>query len=198
MKKLFVLFIVFVIFLSCEPNIREKDTYEIVSLITQEYGLPLPPPPPPPPARLPSLKEMGWDSIKKLEQNIAVYPVLKNTKKLFSKYPNEEDVEFRVLIEKMNKDKNDSTLDISKLNVNEQFQLSIVDTSLLKKDKYHIEKNYDKLLIFHNISFNTELNKAVTLIGVSMAPLNGFSSLVFLEKKKGKWVIVKSKELTIS
>ncbi len=198
MKKPLRLFLVFTIFLSCKPDSREKNTYEIISLITQEYGLPLPPVPPPPPAKLPSLKEMGWDSIKRLEQNIAVYPVLKNISNQFSKYPEEEDIEFKILLEKINKSKKALTLDLSKFNVKKQFQLSIVDTFLLKKDKYHIEKNYDKLLIFHNISFNSEFNKAVTIIGVSIAPLNGYSSLVFLEKKNGKWIIKNSKTLSIS
>ncbi|WP_281991565.1 hypothetical protein [Aquimarina aggregata] len=198
MKNLFRLYLLFIFFLSCKSNVEEKETYEIISLITQEYGLPLPPVPPPPPAKLPSLKEMGWDSIKKLKQDIAVYPILKNNNKALSDFSELKDIEFKTFFEKIKKNKKVLRLDLSKFNVKKQFQLSIIDTSLLKKDKYYVDKNFDKLLTFQNISFNNEFNKAIIIIGVSIGPLNGYSSLVFLEKKNGNWTIKNSKTISIS
>ena len=62
-------------------------------------------------------------------------------------------------------------------------------------------KGYDKIdigLWFSNIAFNEEGNKAIIIVGVGMGKLNGFSSIFFLKKRKGKWFIKHKKGLTIS
>ena len=65
-------------------------------------------------------------------------------------------------------------------------------------DKRYINKNYDKLIKLSNISFNADQDKAVLIASYSTGYLNSASSLVLLEKKKGKWLIKKISVLSIS
>ncbi|WP_062056229.1 hypothetical protein [Aquimarina longa] len=59
----------------------------------------------------------------------------------------------------------------------------------MKNDRRYVEKNFDKLINFSQISFNQNYTKAVLIVGVNMGPLNGYTSLVFLEKINDAWQI---------
>ncbi len=56
----------------------------------------------------------------------------------------------------------------------------------------------DRVMIFSKIVFNKSFTKAVLDLGVVFDKLNGVTSLLYLEKEYGVWVIKKEKVLTIS
>ncbi len=62
-------------------------------------------------------------------------------------------------------------------------------------------KGFDKidmLFSFSNITFNKKYNKAIVVVGVSFGKLNGFSTLIYLEKKHLHWEIKCEEVLSIS
>ena len=54
------------------------------------------------------------------------------------------------------------------------------------------------LFSFSNITFNKKYNKAIVAVGVSFGKLNGFSTLIYLEKKYFHWEIKCEETLSIS
>ncbi len=52
------------------------------------------------------------------------------------------------------------------------YQLSIIDTLAMKNDRRYIEKNFDKLINFSQISFNEHYTKVVLTVGANMGPLD--------------------------
>ncbi len=184
-------------FISCAKKEikKEHETYKIISLLIDEFGKA--PPPPPPPGELYSLSEKQKDSIYNQAQKIVIYPTfyVRKDKLTYNKNYGEE---FKNLTDNLRGLKANELFNLSKVHIKRPFELSILDTLKKKKDRRYIEKNFDKLLIFSNISFNDTYTKAVAIVGVNMGPLNGYSSLVFLEKKNGKWNIKGTDTLSIS
>ena len=196
MKKLFVIIWIFS-FYSCneDQKTKEKNTYQILSLLINEYGKPTIPP-----REIYNLKpftDKQIDSIVNIEQNLVIYPLLEKSSYKFSKQENLDD-EFNRLLDGIKGKGNSSPIDLSKITIVKPYELSILDTLKLKEDIRYVAKNFDKIINLHVVSFNQEYNKAATIIGVGSGYLNGYSSLVFLERKNGKWIIKESKTLTIS
>lgn len=183
---------------SCQFNEKEKEknTYEIISLLIDKAGRPIKPPPPPE-GQEPFFTTNQIDSIMKQSQDVALFPVLEQEKKRFVKDDSYGE-KFNNLLKKLATLNDEVLIDISKIEVPKAFKLDIVDTLLLKSDKRHINKNYDILIYFSNISFSDNYTKAVLSIGTTRGYLNGSSAIVFLEKKDGVWKIVYSKEYEIS
>ncbi len=192
MRTLFLILISWFVLASCnkEEDGMETNTYQILSLLINEFGKPIPPPPPP--GEEYSLSKLQLDSINNQKQQIGIYPKFK---KLDYERVNEE------LNKSINYQEDDyvqKQLNISKIETKSQYHLTIVDTVKLKQNRRYIEKNFDKLLSFHDIRYNNEYTKAETIIGVGMGPLNGFASLVILYKINGEWKIKETKLLQIS
>ena len=56
----------------------------------------------------------------------------------------------------------------------------------------------DVLLNFSDITFNKDYTKALLIIGISHGRLDGFSTLIYLEKKHYHWQIICQKVVSIS
>ena len=71
---------------SCQFNEKEKEknTYEIISLLIDKAGRPIKPPPPPE-GQEPFFTTNQIDSIMKQSQDVALFPVLEQQKKLKEK-----------------------------------------------------------------------------------------------------------------
>lgn len=197
MRTSFSILFLSIFLFSCTSKVtkKENETYKIISLLIDEFGKASPPPPPP--GELYSLSEKQKDSINNQDQNIVLYPtfyVRRDEIKYNKNYGNE----FKDLTNNLRDLESNELLNLSKIRIKRPYQLSILDTLKKKKDRRYIEKNFDKLLIFSNISFNESHTKAVVTVGVNMGPLNGYSSLVFLEKQNGEWRIKGTNTLSIS
>lgn len=68
------------------------------------------------------------------------------------------------------------------------------------KDIGEIRNQFNVLgiLYFSEIIFNNKINKAILIFGAYRHGLDGHTALIALEKKNGKWEIVKEKILSIS
>ena len=169
-----------------ENSLKERNIYQIVSLLVDDFGRPFIPPPPP--NEINTYTDIQLDSIFNQKQKISIYPVFQKVNNKFS-HKKAYDVEFNKLMDSLKDVYFDKKVDISKIKINRPFNLSIIDTIKVRQDRRYLEENFDKLLSFYNISFNEKQTKAVTIIGVGMGTLNGYTSLVFLEKINGKWKI---------
>ncbi len=190
MKSIFfILFCSFFIFGCNDKQVKEKNTYQIISVLIEEFGKPIIPPPPPKElSHLKPLTDKQLDSITNQEQKICIFPIFRRNKKNFN-YKKEYDEEFNELVSDLKSSYNIGKIDISKIKIDRPYQLSLVDTVKVRQDRRYVEKNFDKLLSFYNVSYNKKRTKAVTIIGVGIGRLNGYTSLVFLEKTKGIWKI---------
>ncbi|WP_025740527.1 hypothetical protein [Aquimarina pacifica] len=197
MKVFVQIMVLFILLFSCKNKnvVEEKHTHEIMSVLIDEFGKPTVPP------RemygLEPFSKSQIDSILDQKEKICLHPKLKITDHEFSERA-EYDSEINLLIEGLSNFKYSKTLDLSKIKINRPYELSIVDTLKLKEDRRYVEKNFDKLINFSRISYNTSYTKAVLIVGVHEAVLNGYASLVFLEKKKGKWEIKSVDTFSIS
>ncbi|WP_103072709.1 vWA domain-containing protein [Aquimarina sediminis] len=197
MKHLLLSFCV-ILFFSCRISTehkKEENTYRILSLLIEEFAKPTIPP-----REMYGLKpftEVQIDSILNQDKKICLFPIQKRTHQKFSK-KEKFDKEFNELVNKL-KDLEDSReVDLSKIKINRPYQLSIIDTVAMKRDRRYVEKNFDKLINFSRISFNQGYTKAVIIVGVNMGPLNGYASLVFLEKIDNIWQIKGTDTFSIS
>ncbi|WP_298546159.1 hypothetical protein [uncultured Aquimarina sp.] len=199
MKSTFlILFCSFFIFGCNDKQVKEKNTYQILSLLIDEFGKPIIPPPPPKElSHLKPLTDNQIDSIINQKQEICIFPIFRRNNNNFN-YKKEYDEEFNKLVSDLKNSYTVEKIDISKIKIDRPYQLSIVDTMKMRENRRYIEKNFDKLLSFYNVSYNKKGTKAVTIIGVGMGPLNGYTSLVFLEKINGIWKIKNIDTFSIS
>ncbi|WP_133536816.1 hypothetical protein [Tenacibaculum caenipelagi] len=212
-KKVFFLLLT-ILFFSCKEkqqiNIEEECIYQVTSHLTNKFRAPLllPPTFPPPP----NGKEYIYTtrdsltsymhSVNKFirKKTIAFLPETFTTEKEYKK----EKVK---IIEECTNDKDLIRLFL-KLEKNIELDINKIANS--KKDSliYYNEKHekmlgkgfqdIDILLSFSNITFNKNYNKALLIVGVSYGRLNGFSMLIYLEKKHYHWEIKCEKILSIS
>lgn len=209
----YLLIVVVLFFISCkkEPstkNIEEKNTYQIITNLLSDLreSMILPPRFPPPPSNekynytiqdsLSSYKYFYKQTIRK--KTIAFLPetFILDKKKEKAK-----------TLEKCTTDKNLIHLFLTR---KKEKNIAITKIANLKKDSliYYTEKHkmmlgkgfqeIDMLLSFSNITFNKDYTKAIIIVGVSYGKLNGFSTLIYLEKKHYHWKIKCEKVLTIS
>ncbi|WP_298546155.1 hypothetical protein [uncultured Aquimarina sp.] len=193
MKKI-SLILMFCIAFSCNEFQENENTYKIISLITQKFGRAMPPPPPP--GKTYTLTKSQKDSISKLKQKIAIYPIRKRTKGL-----SEREVlktkPYYSLIKSLDRLDNDE-IDISLINNKINHELILLDTIKYKANRHYISKKFDRMLHFSPIAFDKEFTKAVTVFGNILGYLNGSSILLYLEKENDQWVIKDSEFLEIS
>lgn len=197
MKASFNLVIFCLLFVSCTSLEvkKEKEAYKIFSLLIEEFGKALPPPPPP--GETYSLTKSQKDSIYNQPQKIAIHPTFYISREKFSNN-GQVSKEFNSLAKKLNTLKNESLFDLSKISIKKPFELSILDTLKMKKERRYFSKNFDKVISFSHISFNKSLDKAVLIIGSSRGYLNGASSLIYLEKVNDLWKVKNINTYSIS
>ncbi len=189
MKTNFLIFSIFFLVVSCNSSIidlHDKNSNEILSLLIDEFGKPTVPS-----RELYNLKpfsKIQKDSILNQNEKITLFPIQKEIHQKFSKKEKLGE-EFNKLVDNLSNLKETRKIDLSKIEISRPYQLSIIDTLAIKNDRRYIEKNFDKLINFSQISFNEHYTKAVLTVGVNMGPMNGYSSLVFLEKINDVWQI---------
>ncbi len=186
-------------FFSCErKNLSEENTYRIISELIGHYTHELVHlPPPPPEGYRYTLKDSLHDykifydrSTKKKNIVIRKKMVLReNDIRLMLEFDSNLSDELFFF------DKKPYLIDINKISKKDR------DTIFYYNNKYtkeEINEKIDVLFSFSKIVFNKKQNKALVVVGVSMGHLNGFSSLLYLEKKHYHWKIVCKKMLSIS
>ena len=194
--RVIILIFIAISILSCnrtsKVSIEKSGVYKVV---IEEFGKANLPPPLP--GKLHNFSKQELDSIFGQEQKIAIYPILNINKEEINLNKIKDSLYSKIAKKLTNLDKDD-LMDLSKINTRSSLHLSLIDTLEQKKNSKLYYKNFDKLLYLSPISFNEELSRAITIVGVGINFLNGFSALIYLEKQEDEWVIVKSEELTIS
>lgn len=168
-------------------------------------------------------QNISWDSINKLIELDKLIPkdTIKKMDSLIKKYgrflvdidtilrpPNNLDIKEKDIKEYLNlgfnqiylsfkKIKDSISIDISKIPNNKYSYILPYHRGFYK---LYPRKPYSSLFVifFTNIVFNQEKNKAIIVMKVRKSRKSGFSTMYFLEKRKGKWFIKHIKELSIS
>ncbi len=91
-----------------------------------------------------------------------------------------------------------SSLDLEKIFVKENDSLIFYNETFKELEGRGFGNKFDIFFEFSKISFNKSYNKAVIYLGVSFGKLNGFSTLIYLEKKHFHWEIKCEETLSIS
>ena len=203
-------FLVIILLFSCEnkENSKDDNTYKIISLLYQQYAKPIeavfPPPPPDNLNYIFSYKDsIKADSLlKKLKEEtndkksiIAIYPYF-SPHTLHDKNATGNCHNFNDILKKYIKNKDSLKIDVNKIITNRND--SIIYYDKLSKDKRKDFYNFDMLISFSNISFNSDYTKAIVVGSFSHSKLAGASMLFFLEKKEGQWMVKCEKGLSIS
>ncbi|QKX06459.1 hypothetical protein HN014_16575 [Aquimarina sp. TRL1] len=183
MKPAFII-LVFLIS-SCQSgntDLLEKNTYQIVSLLIDEFGT--------------SLKfdhpqgEKKADLDTNSNPTIGINKVLKFTRERLNLSNKKEEKSYLKLLETFNTFREDINLDLKKIKVKEGYNLIFIDTTKTKQEQYN---KYDRQLYLSRISFDKNYKKALTTISIK----NGGYYLCLLNNIKGNWEIEKSEMLYI-
>lgn len=213
-NKYVFLIIAFLLF-SCEEkqqekDVREENTYQITSYLVNKFREPplLAPAFPPPPK--------GKEYIYTTRDSLTSYMYSVNEfirKKTIAFLPKTFtlDKEYRKKkIKTIKECTNDKQLIKSFLKSERGIKIDINKVGNSKKDSliYYTEKHkkmlgrgfneIDMLLSFSNITFNKDYTKALLVVGVTFERLNGFSTLIYLEKENYHWKIKCEEGLSIS
>ncbi|MDN3491607.1 hypothetical protein [Winogradskyella bathintestinalis] len=193
-RSLFLL--CFVILFRCnKQDTTEVEAYKLISILINEYVVPIPTPPPSSLGkleinqRLDSINDLyakGYNSDK--EFTVYLKPLSeigKINKKIIDNYP------FINLSNKIYS--RIKFINLTKIESRESINLFEIKSNTL--DNF---ENVDIVLSFSEILFNPNYDKAILKLGVSRGKLNGFSSLIICEKKNGVWEVIDSKLLNIS
>lgn len=195
-KHKIIILISFFIIISCGKDVKVEESYQILNLLIRDFEKTsiLHPSFAPPPTGGYSYSKN--DSLKKY---IHFYKEYIKEKSIVV---NNEFFEInKVKLEKLKDCKsfyNIDELDFSNnLKVIELKYLNSTQSKILKKQVSQHQKG-DASLSFSNIIFNKKTDKAVVLFSVEFSKLNGFTSIIYLEKEHYLWKIVCEKNLTIS
>lgn len=222
--KIYIITSLFIIlFSSCKKNevnnSEKENTYKVLSVLHHDLSRykmiysafqPLPPDP---------NSNISWDSIKKLieldkkieKDTVRIVDALikKNGRLIVAinsaLTPNWNDnlnnlkqqKGYGKLLKQFISNKDTVNIDVSKITSN-KYAFIIP----YKEDYKYLHRNgYEKFdihLSFSKVEFNKDKNKAIVIMGASFGKLNGFSSIYFLEKKNGNWIIKYENGLSIS
>jgi hypothetical protein len=166
---------------------QEKDTYQILSLLVDEFGTPIRPPSD---GKNSHFTKERIDSIMNQKQTIGVYQVLKHREEKVDISISTEDVSYLELLKLFNSYTEDINLDITKIKSNKDYNIIFLDSLLSKQEQYN---TYDKQLFFSRVAFDNDFKKALTTISIKHS---GYF-LCLLEKEKEKWRIRNSKMIYI-
>jgi len=207
---------------------EQKEMYAILTLLINNYAgkkTALTPPPPYPKDKFivekVSLKngiEGKWvskeDSLvyyKQFEKTLNEFKVRTKNKKyiialtpyLFSNTKNVRldslfKKDYAPLMKRLNNLKENVLIDITKIVPIQGNTFIKSPTAQEEYRKNETWDNFDQVVNYSRISFNENYTKALVIIGVSRAKLDGYSALILLEKVNGKWVEVHNQLLNIS
>ena len=191
-----VFLILFTIILnySCDSNKSTDEIKEIHNIAIDNTVVPLPPPPPPKPGEKPGIPQQVLDSINAIKLKIAVSNIIDlHDKKSFniSNYQNYNEAEKNLIGNK------NQTLDKKNWSTNKGHDISVINFQ--EVDKKELFKNYNALVSFSNVGFNSAKDKAVVIIGVSYgAKLSGTVILYLMEKVNSIWKIKHERTISIA
>ncbi|PKV48704.1 hypothetical protein ATE84_0710 [Aquimarina sp. MAR_2010_214] len=190
MRIVFLIILSASVLLSCTSieEKQEKHTYQILSLLVDEFGRPIKPPPPE--GQKPYFTNKQIDSIMNRKQTIGVHHLLKHRKENLSITKNIDDESYLELLKVFSEYNEDLNLDITKLKSNKGYTVIFLDSLKSKQEQYI---TYDKQLYFSRIAFDDSFKKALTAISIKHS---GYF-LCLLEKEKEKWKIRNSKMIYI-
>ncbi|WP_408026642.1 hypothetical protein [Tenacibaculum litoreum] len=188
-------------------NYEEENTYQIIGLLLSDLrgSTVLPPGFPPPPGE--DIYEFTTrDSLRRYKY------FYKQTvrKKIIAFLPQIYASEKKNELQTINKCTNDKALINLFLESEKNIKIDINKVGNSKKDSliYYTEKHkkmlgrgfneIDMLLSFSNITFNKDYTRALLVVGVTFERLNGFSTLIYLEKENYHWEIKCEEGLSIS
>ncbi len=184
----YVILLVFLL-LSCNKknDKTEENTYRIISYIIgnmQNSALFVPLPPP-----LEGCSHTIKDSLLSYKKFYNVYhkqktiAIVKEMSCRNQKYTlgNDCSIDVTELLDKFNKLKETKFIDINKMGRNNNTFI-YYDKDFKKLQGKGFGSKMDLVFSFSRIAFNSEYNKAIVVVGVSMGRLNGVSVLFYLEK----------------
>lgn len=186
--RITLLFIGFItLFCSCESDkvTREKNTYQVLSMLIDEFGSPIKPPPPPD-GQKPYFTSKQIDSIMNQKQTIGVHQFLKHREENLKIIKNIDDKSYLELLKVFNQYNKDLSLDITEIKSDKGHSIISLDSLKSKQEQYI---TYDKQFFFSRIAFDADFKKALTAISIKHS---GYF-LCLLEKENGKWKIKYSK-----
>ncbi|QTE21317.1 hypothetical protein [Polaribacter cellanae] len=186
----------FFLFLSCSNNIKTEESYQILNLLIRDFEKTsiLHPSFAPPPSG-----SYIYSKNDSLNQYIYFYKQYIKKKTIF--------IENEVL--EIDETELNVIKDCKGINTKNEFifnnKLKSIDYKYLSSKKNNVftnkniqNKEIDAYLSFSNIIFNKNHNKAVIIFSVKYSKLNGFTSIVYLEKEHYFWEIICEKNLTVS
>ncbi len=210
MKIIFKIIILSILIFGCQSKIKtceELETYSILSLlISNSIGpMNLPIQPPPPPELFDSVYIKKRDSVFQLRETedwknqkyiAAINPYLFHNNK-FITIDSAFREKYNPLLEKFISLDKGINIKIDKIiptrgNV---FIIKPSDEELQDRESWN---KFNEIFNCSRIVFNENCTRALTIIGVTREKLDGYSSLVLLEKIDGNWVQIHAKTLTIS
>ncbi len=193
MKLLIRVLMLCILFLSScnseEDKRLENNTYQVISLLIDEFGSPIKPPPPPE-GKDAYFTEVQTDSIMNQIQTIGVHCVMKREKVDKNILEKANDKEYKDLLELFNNFNQDLSLDLSKIKSKKDYKVIYIDSTLSKQEQHN---TYDWQLSFSRIAFDDNLKKA--LITVSKKHSGYF--LCLLEKQDNEWFTKQGKMIYI-
>ena len=160
----FVFLILFTIILnySCDYNKSTDEINDIYNIAIDNTAVPLPPPPPPKPGEKVGIPQHVLDSINAIKLNIAVSNIIDLHDEKSFNIVNYQDYNeaLKNLISN-----NNQTLDKENWSTSKGHHISVINFQ--EVDKNELFKNYNALVSFSNVGFNSAKDKAVVIIGVS-------------------------------
>lgn len=206
--KILIFILLSFFYYSCKNknNKEEKNTYQILSLLTNEFTsytekiiFTLPPAPNGVKTNYNFSKKDSLFLYRRFYEETIKQKVIAIEPKMFEinkNYNFKEDCNTNEkLLQNFNKLNESKNININKIDFYGNNSL------VYYTDKNKQTKGFDEIDIYLNYSricFSKNYEKAILIVGVSFAKLNGFSTLYFLEKINEKWYIKCEKGLTIS
>lgn len=191
--------IIFIGLLGCDDAKNQNtDTYKIVTILVDRETKPIVPPPPP--GLSDSLFQVKADSILDIVeteswQNQKFIVGLDTLMTPVESKITDSIIGYRDLLEKLNGLKDTQQLKIKNIGKTRGVELTPVPVDSSGRPDY---SSIDMRISFSCIVYNKDGSKAMLVMGVSRGRLNGYASLLILEKVGNEWQIVKEKVLSIS
>lgn len=209
--KIISFFLVIILLFSCEKveNQKENNTYQVVSLLYQQFAKPIELVFPPPPPDSLNYVFSSKDSVRIDSIHKNIEKVRGNTKFVVAIYPyffsynplNIEPIDncsnFNTILKNLIETKDSLKIDIHKILAKNNDSI-IFYSKELSKDRRKDFYNFDMQISFSNLSFNSDYTKSVVVGTFRHSRLSGESVLFFLEKIGNKWMIKCQETLSIS
>lgn len=189
-KNVVIAMITLLVVISCEVPSKdiEKQESAIYSLLIDRMAKPFPPPPPRPRDGS-EPKPINFDSIRKVQVEMVVDPMMFHISKTV-----DIDKEYSHYQNLVNSISSLPAKPVKTEYINSEEGHTLIFGNSLEDS----QDQYSQMVSISRIAFNEKKNKAALFAGHSTHPLAGYLNLYLLEKINGRWKIVYEKTVEVS